>query len=351
MISKRAAALTPYTAGEQPKDKKYIKLNTNENPYPPSPNVARAVRIFDFSRLKLYPDPDATELKKAIAAFENVGEENIFLGNGSDEVLSFAFYALFDGNVAFPDITYSFYPVYCDYYGISYTRVPLRSDFTVNIDDYIGKNYGGVAVANPNAPTSIALSSGDIETLIKQSKCNVLVDEAYIDFARSASSCVPLTKKYDNLLVVKTFSKSYSLAGLRVGYAVGNSELISAMQAAKNSFNSYPLDSLAQVAACAALRDREYFDECIEKIVSTRDSLGVRLISRGFTVLPSDTNFLFVSPPDGIKAADLYKSLRENGVLVRYFAAPRIDNYLRISVGSDDEADMLLAALDRIILS
>ena len=349
MISKRAASLTPYVAGEQPKDKKYIKLNTNENPYPPSPSVARAVRIFDFSRLKLYPDPDASLLKKAIAEFEGVGEENVFLGNGSDEVLSFAFYALFDGNVAFPDITYSFYPVYCDYYGISYNRIPLREDFTVNADDYIGKNHGGIALANPNAPTSIALGNDVLEKIVSENECNVIIDEAYVDFSRSASSCAPLTKKYKNLLVVKTFSKSYSLAGMRVGYAVGGKELIGAMEAAKNSFNSYPLDMLAQTAALAAFRDREYFEECVEKVVSTRDSLALRLTSRDFTVLPSSTNFLFVSPPNGIKAEELYKKLRENGILVRYWNAPRINNFLRITVGTDAESDALIDTLDKII--
>ncbi len=349
MISAKAASLIPYTAGEQPKDKKYIKLNTNENPYPPSPSVARAVRIFDFSRLKLYPDPDASALRKAVAEFENVGEENVFLGNGSDEVLSFAFYALFDGNVVFPDITYSFYPVYCDYYGITYSRLPLKADFTVNVSDYTDKPHGGIAIANPNAPTSVALKNADIERIVKESECNVIVDEAYIDFSVSAASCVPLVKNHGNLLVVKTFSKSYSLAGLRVGYAVGSRELISAMYAAKNSFNSYPLDALAQTAALAALRDREYFDECREKVISTRDSLAVRLRSRGFDVLPSDTNFLFAKPPDGLGGEELYKKLRENGILVRYWNAPRIENRLRITVGSDDETDRLIETLDKII--
>ncbi len=349
MISAKAASLIPYTAGEQPKDKKYIKLNTNENPYPPSPSVARAVRIFDFSRLKLYPDPDASALRKAVAEFENVGEENVFLGNGSDEVLSFAFYALFDGNVVFPDITYSFYPVYCDYYGITYSRLPLKADFTVNVSDYTDKPHGGIAIANPNAPTSVALKNADIERIVKESECNVIVDEAYIDFSVSATSCVPLVKNHGNLLVVKTFSKSYSLAGLRVGYAVGSRELISAMYAAKNSFNSYPLDALAQTAALAALRDREYFDECREKVISTRDSLAVRLRSRGFDVLPSDTNFLFAKPPDGLGGEELYKKLRENGILVRYWNAPRIENRLRITVGSDDETDRLIETLDKII--
>ena len=351
MISKRVAKLTPYVAGEQPKDKKYIKLNTNENPYPPSKDVSRAIRNFDFSSLKLYPDPDASLLRKEIASFEGVGEENIFLGNGSDEVLSFAFYALFNDNVAFADITYSFYPVYCDYYGISYSRIPLKDDFTIDIGDYIGKDFGGIAIANPNAPTSIALPNESIEKIIRENekKCNVLIDEAYVDFAHTCSSVAPLTKKYANLLVVKTFSKSYSLAGMRVGYAVGSKELISAMQAAKNSFNSYPLDRLAQTAAYAAFRDREYFDHMREMVISTRGSMATRLSAHGFTVLPSDTNFLFVSPPTGISAREVYEKLRENGILVRYWNAPRISDYLRITVGTDEEAEKLIEVIGRIV--
>ncbi len=349
MISFRAANLTPYVAGEQPKDKKYIKLNTNENPYPPSQSVARAIRTFDLRRLKLYPDPDASELRKTIAEYENVSAENIFVGNGSDEVLSFAFYALFNGNVAFPDVTYSFYPVYCDFYGISYSRVKLNEDFTVNVNDFAGGSFGGIALANPNAPTSVALGLGAIERIARESGCNVIVDEAYIDFALDARSCVPLIKSCDNLLAVKTFSKSYSLAGMRCGYAVGGKELINALNAVKNSFNSYPLDALAQAAAVAAMRDREYFDECREKVISTRNSLSVRLSSRGFTVLPSETNFLFVSPPNGIVAQDLYRKLRDNGILVRYWNAPRINSYLRITVGTDEDVDKLLCAIDKII--
>ena len=351
MISERAKRLTPYVAGEQPKDKKYIKLNTNENPYPPSNDVSRAIRNFDFSRLKLYPDPDASLLKKEIAAFEGVEEENVFVGNGSDEVLSFAFYALFDGNVVFPDITYSFYPVYCDYYGISYSRIPLRDDFTVNVGDYIGKKTGGIAIANPNAPTSIALDNKSIETIIRENekKCNVLVDEAYVDFAHTCTSAVPLTKKYSNLLVVKTFSKSYSLAGMRVGYAVGNKKLIGALNATKNSFNSYPVDCLAQAAAIAAIKDRDYFEHSCEMVISTRGSMATRLSAHDFTVLPSDTNFLFVAPPEGITAQELYGKLRENGILVRYWNAPRIENYLRITVGTDDEAEALIDAINRIL--
>ena len=349
MISKRAAALTPYTAGEQPKDKKYIMLNTNENPYPPSPEVVRAIRTFDLKQLKLYPDPDAGVLRRAVADYEGVKEENVFLGNGSDEVLSFAFFALFDGNVIFPDITYSFYPVYCDFYGITYTRKPLNGDFAVNVNDYVSAGCGGIVLANPNAPTSVLLEKTQTEKIIASNKCNVIVDEAYIDFAERGASCVPLTEKYGNLLVVKTFSKSYSLAGIRCGYAVGNKELIAALNAAKNSFNSYPLDGIAQAAAAAAVRDREYFDECREKVISTRESLALRLRSRGFTVLDSSANFLFVSPPDSISAADFYTRLRENGILVRYWNAPRIDTFLRITVGTDGEAETLLETADKII--
>ncbi|MDR2202046.1 MAG: aminotransferase class I/II-fold pyridoxal phosphate-dependent enzyme [Clostridiales bacterium] len=347
-LSARAAALRPYTAGEQPKDKRLIKLNTNENPYPPSPKAVAAARAFDFAALRLYPDPTALELRKAIAAREGVSVENVFAGNGSDEVLSFAFYALFDAAVAYADVTYSFYPVYCRFYGISDIILPLADGFTLDPADYIKKNYGGIVIANPNAPTSLLCPRGFIEDVCKTNSCNVIVDEAYIDFAPPDSSAVPLINRYGNLLVVKTFSKSYSLAGIRCGYAIGAAHLIDALFKVKDSFNSYPLDALCQTIAAAAVSDSVYFNAARQGVSATRDKTASALKKSGFTVLDSAANFLFVKSGKGLSGQKLYGDLRANGVLVRRFDAPRTADYIRVSVGSDADMELFLAAISEI---
>jgi histidinol-phosphate aminotransferase len=339
--------LDPYTPGEQPQDQQYIKLNTNENPYPPSPRVISALDEFDKQRLRLYPDPESSRLRDKLADHLQVGPDNIFLGNGSDEVLAHAFQAFFSrpGTLLFPDISYSFYPVYCQLYEIAFETVPLRDDFSINIDDY-APDCAGVILPNPNAPTGRLLSTDDIEKLCRQTEAVVIIDEAYIDFG--GTSAIALTLHYANLLVVQTFSKSRSLAGLRLGYAVGHPDLIDGLNRVKNSFNSYPIDLLAQTAAVASIEDNLYFTECCDRIIATRERLSHGLIEQGFEVLPSTANFVFASHPRK-PASELYLELRQRGLLVRYFNKPRIDNFLRITVGSDREIDHLLETLRPIL--
>ncbi len=343
MISDRASKLKPYTAGEQPKDKTFIKLNTNENPFPPGEMAEAALKNIDADNLKLYPDPDASQLRALIAAKENVEPENIFMGNGSDEILAFAFYALFNGGVVFPDITYSFYPTYCTLFNIDYKVLPLDEDFSLIKEDYISKNYGGIVIANPNAPTSVAAQSGFIEQVVSTNKCNVLIDEAYIDFAPKGSSAAPLIKKYTNLLVVKTFSKSYSLAGIRCGYAIGSKELISALSAVKDSFNSYPLDHVCQKVCAAAVKDNAYHEKCCADIINIRERTVDELRASGIKVLDSSANFIFVKSPSSGK--ELFEYLRAQKVLVRFWDKPRISDYLRVSVGSFEQMERFTDAV------
>lgn len=346
--SERIKNLEPYVPGEQPKDKKYIKLNTNENPYPPSPAAMEAMRSADSADMRLYPDPESGEFIKAAAKVFGLNEDQIFAGNGSDEVLSMCFPAFFGGDkpVLFPDISYSFYPVYAELYAVGYETVPLNEDFTINVEGFLRPN-GGVVIANPNAPTSIALPLADIERIIAGNpESLVIVDEAYVDFG--GESALPLIDKYPNLLVVRTCSKSYSLAGLRVGWAMGSANLIAALNAVKNSINSYTLDRSAIVGGAAALLDRDYFEKCRSKLIATRERCATELRALGFDVLPSSANFLFARP-SGISAEELFKKLRENGVLVRYFKKPRISDRLRISVGTDEETDALIAAIKKIL--
>jgi len=340
--------LTPYVPGEQPKIANLIKLNTNENPYGPSPAVLAAINGETGGSLRLYPDPDATKLKQAIASYYGVQPSEVFVGNGSDEVLAHAFYAFFqhDQRILFPDITYSFYPVYCCLYGISYETIGLDADMNIRVDDYQAP-CGGIVFPNPNAPTGIALPLAEIESIAaSHPDCVVLIDEAYVDFG--AETAVSLTQKYPNLLVVQTFSKSRSLAGLRVGFAIGSEELIGGLERVKNSFNSYPLGRLAIAGAVAAIEDDAYFQEKRALVIQTRDRLAGQMGVLNFEVCPSSANFLFVSHPEH-NAADLALALRARGILVRHFRQPGIENYLRISIGTDAECEKLREALADIL--
>lgn len=336
--------ISPYIPGEQPKDRKYIKLNTNENPYPPSPRVLEVIRQETSGDLRLYPDPDAALLKNALATMYGLESDEVFVGNGSDEVLAFCFPAFFDPGdvVSFPEITYSFYPVYARLFGIGYETVPLNSDYTVDFGSF-PTHSKGILIANPNAPTGIAADLAEIENLLQNHGDKiVIVDEAYVDFG--AETTVSLTKKYENLLVVQTFSKSRSLAGLRIGFALGNKNLVEALERVKNSFNSYTLDRIAIKAATAALEDREYFDETRRRIIRTREITSEKLKALGFNVLPSKTNFLFVSH-NRIGGKELFLRLRNDGILVRHFETKGIENFVRISIGTDEEMEILAERL------
>lgn len=346
--SPEVLSLEPYVPGEQPKDQNLIKLNTNENPYPPSPAVAALLKNFDTETLKLYPDPDATVLKDALAKNLSLKPEQMFLGNGSDEVLAVAFMAFFRQKepILFPEITYSFYPVYCRLYGIEYQSMPLDADFLIDVGDYVAPN-GGVIIANPNAPTSVALPLAEITLLLENNPDSVvIIDEAYVDFGGESAST--LIDEFDNLLVIQTFSKSRSLAGLRIGYAMGQPHLIEGLDRVKNSFNSYPLDKVAIEAGVASLSDQAYFEESCQKIIDSRDWLTKELLEMNFEVLPSSTNFVFAAPQTA-EAEFLYQQLREKGILVRYFNKPIICDYLRITVGTQAECEALVAALKNLL--
>ena len=344
--------LTPYVPGEQPKIANLIKLNTNENPFPPSPRALAAIQAEldgDAARLRLYPDPNADLLKAAISKTHGISPAQVFVGNGSDEVLAHVFMALLkhEQAILFPDITYSFYPVYCGLYGVEYQTVPLAEDFTINPDDYCNIPNGGIIFPNPNAPTGRLLALDAIEAMLKANPNSVVVvDEAYVDFG--GESAIPLIDRYDNLLVVHTLSKSRSLAGLRVGFAAGHPALIEALERVKNSFNSYPLDRLAIVAAVAAMEDSAYFEQCCNAVMATRESLTAALGKLGFEVLPSAANFIFARHPQR-DAAELAKALREKNIIVRHFKLPRIDQFLRITVGTDAECQALGEALHQIV--
>jgi histidinol-phosphate aminotransferase len=342
--SKLVHGLDPYVPGEQPKDQRYIKLNTNECPYPPSPKVLEAIHAAADETLRLYPDPNADMLKDAIADHYAVARHNVFVGNGSDEVLAHIFHGLLkhDKPLLFPDISYSFYPVYAKLYQIGAQQVALREDFSLNLDDFTAEN-GGIIFPNPNAPTSMAVGLDAIEALLQRNSGSVVVvDEAYIDFG--GETAIPLTLKYPNLLVVQTFSKSRSLAGLRVGFAVGHADLIAGLERIKNSFNSYPLGRMAIVGAAAAMHDQGYFGSVCRKIMATRAVTVQKLQAMGFSVLPSSANFVFARPPQG-NAEAIYLRLKERGVLVRYFNKPRINEYLRITIGTDEEMAEFLCVL------
>jgi len=341
-------ALTPYVPGEQPKVSNLIKLNTNENPYGPSPKVLELLKKQSSDALRLYPDPNATELKEAIAKYYNVDIETVFVGNGSDEVLAHTFAGLLkkEKPLLFPDISYSFYPVYCGLYEIEYEQIPLNDQLEIDLKTYPSTN-GGIIFPNPNAPTGRLTPLSQIENLL-QINCQsvVVVDEAYIDFG--GESAISLVDKYPNLLVIQTFSKSRSLAGLRVGFAIGNPELIEGLERIKNSFNSYPLDRFAIKGAAASLEDEAYFKVCCQRVISTRTKLTNQLTALNFTVLPSSANFVFAQHASK-DAADLASQLREKSIIVRHFKQDRIRNYLRISIGTDNECEQLASALDEIL--
>jgi len=340
--------LVPYVPGEQPKIEGLIKLNTNENPYPPSPKVITAIDVFDKKRLRLYPDPNSDQLKSALASYYGMTHQQLFVGNGSDEVLALIFQAFFKQPlpILFPDISYSFYPVYCNLFDIDFVQMPLNDDFEIDLSVYSARN-GGVIFPNPNAPTGRVLGLAELqELLVRNIESVVVVDEAYIDFG--GESAISLVNEFPNLLVVQTFSKSRSLAGARVGFAIGSAELIEGLERVKNSFNSYPLDMLAVTAAVAAIEDESYFESSRQQIIATREWLDGELKALGFSVLPSAANFVFASH-NGHDAAALFAALREHKILVRYFSQPRIDQYLRITIGTQEEIEVLVAALRDII--
>lgn len=350
--------LVPYVPGEQPKLNQLIKLNTNENPYPPSPRAIAAMEQVLASQgngneLRLYPDPNADLLKEAIARFYQVPKNSVFVGNGSDEVLAHVFYGLLkhDKPILFPDITYSFYPVYCGLYGIPFQQIPLTENFEINLDDYLkghfSTNNGGIIFPNPNAPTGVPSSFAAIEKLLaSHTQSVVVVDEAYVDFG--AESAVSLTKKYSQLLVIQTLSKSRSLAGLRVGFAIGHPDLIEGLERVKNSFNSYPLGRMAIAGAAAAMDDVEYFYATCQKVIQSREALVQELRMLGFAVLPSAANFIFARHPSHA-GKDLMTALRERAVIVRHFNSERITDFLRITIGSPEQNAALVKALKEIL--
>ncbi|HAV3169552.1 histidinol-phosphate transaminase [Acinetobacter nosocomialis] len=344
--------LEPYVPGEQPKIQNLLKLNTNENPYPPSPKVVEAVQAVlheQADALRLYPDPDATALKQAIAKQQDIDVSQVFVGNGSDEVLAHIFKAFFlqEEPILYPDITYSFYPVYSQFFGTKTKEIPLNENFEIDVKDYTQPN-GGVIITNPNAPTSIALSLAEIEQVLQANPDRVVViDEAYVDFG--AESAVSLINRYENLVVCQTTSKSRSLAGLRVGFAIAQSHLIAALEAVKNSFNSYPIDRFAIAAAVASFEDQAYFEEQCQKVIISREKLVRDLTELGFNVLPSKANFIFATHSQ-YDAGQLAQKLREQGIIVRYFNKPRINQFLRITVGTDEQNARLVQTLKQDIL-
>lgn len=347
--------LTPYVPGEQPKIDNLVKLNTNEHPYGPSPKALDAIRQATGDGLRLYPDPNCDVLKSALARRFNVQASQVFVGNGSDEVLAHAFQALLnhERELWFPDISYSFYPVYCGLYGVAHRLVPLADDFSIRVEDYLprgegpGEKAGAIIFPNPNAPTGRLLPLEAVERIVAGNPdAVVLVDEAYVDFG--GESAVQLVDQYPNLLVVHTFSKSRSLAGLRVGYAIGHPDLIEGLERVKNSFNSYPLDRLALAGAVASVEDEEFFQDSCKKVIATRETLVAQLQQLGFEVLPSGANFVFARHPqrDG---AELAAALRARAIIVRHFKAARIDQFLRITIGTDEQCATLVQALGEIL--
>ena len=340
--------LKPYVPGEQPRLANLVKLNTNENPYGPSPRALNAIRAATDESLKLYPDPNAEQLKLAIAGYHGIEARNVFVGNGSDEVLAHVFLGLLKHArpILFPDISYSFYPVYCGLYQVGFETIPLARDFSIRVGDYARPN-GGIIFPNPNAPTGCLLPLAEIEQLLQSSPDSVVViDEAYVDFG--GETAIPLIARHPNLLVVQTLSKARSLAGLRVGFAVGHGELIEALERVKNSFNSYPLDRLAIAGAVAAYEDREYFEKTRQAVIASREKLVGELQALGFEVLPSKANFLFVRHPRR-DAQESALALRRRGIIVRHFRLPRIEQFLRITVGTDAQCEALVAALKEML--
>jgi histidinol-phosphate aminotransferase len=352
MFTQRFRQLAPYVPGEQPQDRPYLKLNTNECPYPPSPRIAEFLKGFDTGRLRLYPDPAMRRLREAIAAHHGLTPEQVFAGNGSDEVLSFCFYAFFGadlGTLRFPAHTYSFYPVYCNFYDIPYQKVPLGADLEVDLDGLCGPGpaASGIVFANPNAPTGHFWPPESIGAMLNRFRSDrvVLVDEAYVDFG--GSSVRPLLADHPNLLIVRTLSKSLALAGLRLGYALGHPSLIQALFAVKDGFNSYPLGVLSQEIGALAIGEAAYYRDVSERIIQTRERFCRSLAALGWRVLPSWANFVFAGRP-GIGGQDVYRALKAEGILVRHFAQGRIEDFVRITIGTDDQMDRLLTAMGRL---
>jgi len=347
--SSRIKNSAAYVPGEQINDGTYIKLNTNENPYPPSREVLDTIRSFDSTRLNLYPDFSCHKLKSALAQKYGLNKNEIFISNGSDEALAFSFLAFFDcgDSICFPSITYSFYKVYADFFNINYTETKLTESFEVDLSVFDG-NYKGVVFANPNAPTGKSVSFAKIKSFLERNPEKlVIVDEAYVDFG--GQSVVPLIHKHDNLLVTQTFSKSRALAGLRVGFAMGNINLINALEQVKNSINSYTLDTIALESACASLRDDSHFKTAVSKIINTRTEVSEKLRLLGFMVIESKANFVFISHP-GFSAENLYSGLKEKHVLVRHFNSPDIQNFLRVSIGTHEQMSLFLNLINELTI-
>lgn len=340
--------VVPYVAGEQPKSQDVIKLNTNENPYPPAPGVAAVLRGFDHDILRKYPDPDVSALVDALARHHGLEREQVFVGVGSDDVLAMSFLTFFNSDkpILFPDVTYSFYDVWADLYRIPYADQPLDENFCIRKEDYLREN-GGIVIANPNAPTGVAASLSVYEEIIRKNPDSVvIIDEAYVDFG--GESCVPLIEKYENLLVVQTFSKSRSMAGMRIGYAMGSKKLIKYLNDVKFSFNSYTMDAVAIATGVASVEDEAYFEETVAKVIKTRERTKEELLRLGFTFLDSKTNFVFAAH-EKVPAQELFEVLREHKIYVRHWNKPRISNYLRISIGTDEEMDRLFAFLKKYL--
>jgi histidinol-phosphate aminotransferase len=351
MFAKRFSDLNPYIPGEQPKDRVYIKLNANENPYPPSPEVGKVLKEFNPDQLRLYPDPDSNELRNAIARMlgNGIAPEMIFAGNGSDEVLSFVFYTFFDDDAPlyFPEHTYSFYPVYSDYYGIPYKKIPLKKDFSIDTEALLEGKSSGIIFANPNAPTGIFLSLSEIRDIMDKYSPDrvVVVDEAYIDFG--GESAIPLLKDYKNLVIIRTFSKSFCFAGARLGFMIANPELIDAVFTTKNSFNHFPVDALTQKIGIASCTDSKYYREICIKISETRDNFSAQLRNAGWEVLPSMANFVFVRK-DGFDGEKVYNAVKSMGILIRYFNKPGISDYVRITIGKPEDMKALFEIMQGI---
>ena len=340
--------IEPYVAGEQPNKTDFIKLNANENPYPPSPEAIKAINNFDGANLKKYPSANAVELVKTIAEYHGLKPENVFAGNGTDDVLSLCFRAFFNSKkpILFPDITYSFNTVWCEILGIPYEQIRVDADFNINPEDYKRAN-GGVVIANPNAPTSIGRDLDFLRIILDNNRNSVvIVDEAYVDFG--GITAIPLLSEYDNLVITRTFSKSRSMAGMRIGYAMGSKDAIAAIYAAKDSVNSYPVDSVAQVAGIASIKDEKYFRETIARVIKTRDNLTAKMREMGFKIPDSSTNFIFASH-EKYPAKEIFEYLKSKDIYVRWFNKPRIDNCLRITIGTDEETAALLNALKEYI--
>ena len=348
--TKNLRNIEPYVPGEQSKDKDIVKINANENPYPPSPKAAEVLKSFDTNKLRFYPSANSTKLKEAIAKYYKVDVSNVFVGNGSDDVLAVAFQSFFNSEkpIVYPDLTYSFYPVWCSLFGIKYKNYPVGDDFRINPEDYKEKN-GGVVISNPHAPTSLGEGLDFVEKILNYNQDSVvIIDEAYVDFGGTSS--IPLIDKYENLLVTGTFSKSRSLAGLRIGFAIGSKALIDVMEAVKNSYNSYTVDSLSIEMGAASIEDDEYFKSTCKKVIKTRERVTLELKKLGFDVLDSQTNFIFATH-NKHNMKSLFEYLKTQKVFIRYFSLPRIENYVRITIGTNEEMDIFLEKTKEFILN